>query len=320
VLLHGWACSDRSSSPSRESLDGSFHSRTSGTKLPAKRGRCYRDRMFDYPSPILHYWRGAFEGTVAKAQGDFILSVVPTLSRKRPAMMLEGPDGSIQAAITPELAAVINLDVNLASAASLRERLANEGITFHDPDLLFYLPTDTVAETGDCALARRLTEDDRAAFDAFHAAASEQDREDSYVELDQWAVFGCYDGDRLVSAASAILWSDSPVADLGVLTLPDALATDMPVPLFDRSTGLPGSKGMSRKIDASWTTRRPSPWQRHAGWCYSASGLWPPGIEVDAFPFHHPDGNVPIVLRAVRMRTGSSGEFVKHHRLDRCRN
>jgi predicted GNAT family acetyltransferase len=34
-------------------------------------------------------------------------------------------------------------------------------------------------------------------------------------------VFGCFDGDRLVSAASACLWENAPVADLGVLTLPD---------------------------------------------------------------------------------------------------
>ncbi len=178
--------------------------------------------MTDYPRPVLNYWRGAFEGTVADTQGDFTLSVVPTLSRKRPAMMLEGADGSIQAAITPELAAAIDLGANLASAASLRERLANEGIAFHDPDYLFYLPADAAAEAGHSTPARQLTEDDRAAFDAFHAAASEQDREDSYVELDQWAVFGCFDGDRLVSAASAILWNDSLMADLGVLTLPDA--------------------------------------------------------------------------------------------------
>lgn len=178
--------------------------------------------MSNYPRPILDYWRKAFEGTVVKIEADLTLSLVHTLSRKRPAMMLEGADGSVQAAITPELATAIDLETTGASATALRERLTNEGIAFHDPDFLFYLPADAAAEAGHSAPARRLTENDRAVFDTFYATASEQDREDSYVELDQWAVFGCFDGDRLVSAASAILWDDSPVADLGVLTLPDA--------------------------------------------------------------------------------------------------
>jgi GNAT superfamily N-acetyltransferase len=34
-------------------------------------------------------------------------------------------------------------------------------------------------------------------------------------------VFGCFDGDRLISAASAYPWESSRIADLGVLTLPD---------------------------------------------------------------------------------------------------
>ena len=178
--------------------------------------------MFDYPRPILDYWRSAFEGTLAETQGDFILSVVPTLDRKRPAMMLERADGSIQAAITPELGAAIDLKASMATAAALRERLESEGIAFHDPDFLFYLPVNAGLETRALASARQLTEEDRAAFDIFYAAASEQDREDAYVELDHWAVFGCFDGKRLVSAASAILWNDSPMADLGVLTLSDA--------------------------------------------------------------------------------------------------
>ncbi|OAN64806.1 GNAT family N-acetyltransferase [Sphingomonas sp. TDK1] len=178
--------------------------------------------MSDFPRPILDYWRSAFEGTLAETHGNFILSVVPTLDRKRPAMMLLGMDGSVQAAITPELASAIDLKARMASVAALRERLENEGITFHDPDFLFYLPANAGPEAGSLASARQLTEEDRAAFDTFYAAASKHDREDAYVELDHWAVFGCFEGERLVTAASAILWKDSPMADLGVLTLPDA--------------------------------------------------------------------------------------------------
>lgn len=108
------------------------------------------------------------------------------------------------------------------TVAAWREQLAKEGVVFHDPDFLFYLPADAAAETGGARSARRLTAGDHAAFGIFHSSTSEDDREDAFVELDHWAVFGCFDDDRLVSAASAILWNDSPVADLGVLTLADA--------------------------------------------------------------------------------------------------
>lgn len=178
--------------------------------------------MSDFPPLALEYWREAFDGTRIAASGDFALSVVPTLDRKRPVMILERSDGGTHAAIRPELADAIGSDVGATTALIWREQLANEGVVFHDPDFLFYLPADATQETGDARSARRLTEDDHAAFGIFHSSASEEDREEAFVELDHWAVFGCFDDDRLVSAASAILWNDSPVADLGVLTLTDA--------------------------------------------------------------------------------------------------
>lgn len=178
--------------------------------------------MSNFSPIILNYWRTAFDGTRVAAFGNFTLSAVATLDRKRPVMILEGVNDRTEAAIRPELADAIGGEVCPITAAALREQLANKGVVFHDPDFLFYLPADATPETGDARSARRLTEDDHAAFGIFHSSASEEDREDAFVELDHWAVFGCFDGDRLVSAASAIPWNDSPVADLGVLTLTDA--------------------------------------------------------------------------------------------------
>lgn len=178
--------------------------------------------MSGFPPLILDYWRKAFDGTRIVALGDFALSVVPTLSRKRPVMILEGLGGFTKAAITPELAALIGSEATATTAASLRERLTDEGVIFHDPDFLFYLPVGETSQTDDEKCVQQLTEDDRAKFGTFHSSASDEDREDAYVEFDHWAVFGCFDGDHLVSAASAIRWNDGPVADLGVLTLPDA--------------------------------------------------------------------------------------------------
>ncbi len=67
---------------------------------------------------------------------------------------------------------------------------------------------------------RQLTEQDDAIFSAFESSASEQDLDDAYVELDHWAVFGSFEQNRLVCAASMYPWGeDVQIADLGILTL-----------------------------------------------------------------------------------------------------
>ncbi|MDR6146549.1 RimJ/RimL family protein N-acetyltransferase [Sphingomonas sp. SORGH_AS870] len=178
--------------------------------------------MSDFPKPILDYWHKSFRGTAIGATGDFTLSIVSSLDRKRPVMLLERQDDRTQAAVTPELADFLGNGAHLAGAVGLREGVVRAGVNFYDPDFLFYYPADAMPDVSHKRSARQLTEADHIAFCAFHSSASQEDREDAFVELDHWAVFGCFDGDRLVSAASAILWKDSPLADLGVLTLPDA--------------------------------------------------------------------------------------------------
>lgn len=98
------------------------------------------------------------------------------------------------------------------------------GVRFHDPDFLFYLSVGAAAvpDIERRGAVRQLADADQTLFGDFHADASEQDREDAWVELDHWAVFGSFEGDRLVSAASLLRWPDSSIADLGVLTLVDA--------------------------------------------------------------------------------------------------
>lgn len=172
------------------------------------------------PNAVLDYWRKAFAaddlGTLSYAGSD-------RLSPKRPAMMLEPTNESMRVVVSPEVAERSGIaGADGLSVDDLKSRLRHAGLTLHEPDYLFYLP-DGVDWASDVAgTPRRLTEADRTAFDIFYNAASEQDREDAWVELDHWAVFGCFDDDRLVCAASMTLWADSPMADLGVLTLPDA--------------------------------------------------------------------------------------------------
>lgn len=179
--------------------------------------------MTTFPKPVLDYWHQTFCADHASTRGNLSFSVSEKLNPKRPAMMLEATDGSLRAVVRPEIAEQAGITGSSdLSADDLKGLLERVGVVLHDPDYLFYLPEkeqkvpDIVAET------RQLTEADRAVFDIFYNTASEQDRDDAWVELDHWAVFGCFDGNRLVSAASMNLWDDSPIADLGVLTLPDA--------------------------------------------------------------------------------------------------
>ncbi len=173
--------------------------------------------MTNFPKPVLDYWHEAFAGDSSSTW-----AVSEKLNPKRPAMMLEGMDGSVRTILRPELIDRFGPRApDATSIADIEGQLANGGISLHDPDYLFYLPADTRIAPDQSMAARRLTTEDRVAFEAFQADASEQDRDDAFVEIDHWAVFGCFDGDRLVSAASAYPWENAPVADMGVLTLPD---------------------------------------------------------------------------------------------------
>lgn len=172
--------------------------------------------MTNFPKPVLDYWRDSFSG---ESNSTWVVS--EKLNPKRPAMMLEGMDGSVRTVLRPELVDRIGPNAaDVMSIGDIQDQWARSGVSLHDPDYLFYLPADTHVVPGRLTAARRLTIEDRAAFEVFQADASEQDRDDAFVETDHWAVFGCFVGDRLVSAASACLWENAPVADLGVLTLP----------------------------------------------------------------------------------------------------
>jgi GNAT superfamily N-acetyltransferase len=182
--------------------------------------------MSNFARPVLDYWHRIFSGDrFILNNGSLSLAVNSQLSASRRAMILEPTDGPTQAVLTPILVEQSGIDEGGdMTAAALRTRLADVGAVMHDPDFLFYLPdAPLMMETNDpLPTPRRLNEADRRAFEAFRAEASEQDFDDAYVELDHWSVFGCFDGARLVSAASAYPWDKAPIADLGVLTLPDA--------------------------------------------------------------------------------------------------
>lgn len=71
----------------------------------------------------------------------------------------------------------------------------------------------------DCAYPiRQLTQDDAVAFAKFHANCSEQDKEYGEVGLNDEAIFGVLDEERIIAAASSFEWYG--FVDIGVLTDP----------------------------------------------------------------------------------------------------
>ncbi len=160
---------------------------------------------------------GAFEAYWDRAMGGDHAGVVIDPDARR-AMLLAEVDGRTRSVMPPAVAAAIGWRHGVASIAEWRAGLAAAGIVLNDPDALFRWGGGDAADPR----ARRLGPEDAAAFAAFHAAASEQDREDAWVEWDHDAVFGAgVDGDVLC-AASLYRWAGTPIADLGVLTLPPA--------------------------------------------------------------------------------------------------
>ncbi|MFS0553728.1 GNAT family N-acetyltransferase [Brevibacillus sp. 179-C9.3 HS] len=178
-----------------------------------------------FSQTITDFWREPFlSGDVLYRDESFTVAINSELDEDSRVMVLETCDGRMMAVLTPALADKIGLSPqqNL-SESTLRQRLNEAGVTLHGADYLFYF---SEADKNILLLEnlegdlRRLTEEDEAVFAEFTSSSSEQDLDDAYVELDHWAVFGSFEQNRLVSAASMYPWEeDTQIADLGVLTL-----------------------------------------------------------------------------------------------------
>jgi len=166
---------------------------------------------------IAEYWSAPFAaGAVLFDDGVFRLSANPGLAADRRVQVLT--TGALtHAVVTPEIASELGA---VASLEELEAQLGAAELTLNGADNLFYF--DPANRPVADAAVRRLTAADAAAFARFEAATSEQDRDDAFVELDHWAVFGAFVDGELVSAASAYPWTDSPMADMGVLTIDSA--------------------------------------------------------------------------------------------------
>ncbi|KOY18175.1 acetyltransferase, partial [Paenibacillus xylanivorans] len=174
---------------------------------------------------ITDFWRTQFlNGDILYTDEVFTVTINPDLDKDSRVMVLETTDGRVMAVLTPAMADKVGLYQRQDLSEEIFRRKLNEaGVTLHGADYLFYF-----SETDKNVLLqenlegdlRRLTEQDDAVFYEFESSASEQDLDDAYVELDHWAVFGSFEQNRLVSAASMYPWEDNAqIADLGVLTL-----------------------------------------------------------------------------------------------------
>lgn len=174
------------------------------------------------PPSAAAYWQHRFTGGRCVFDGPSLsLHSDPVLDDGY-VMILTRHDGTSAVLMASALADRTGLsDTSPIPLATIRTRLAEQGVDLHDPDHLFYRQP-TVSSLPALPFVRRLEAEDRGAFDTFRNAASAQDLDDALVEFDHPVVFGGFDGDRIVCAASMVPWRDSRIADLGVLTLSDS--------------------------------------------------------------------------------------------------
>ena len=177
-----------------------------------------------FSQTISDHWEALFmNGDVLYSDEVFTVIINPNLRVERRVMVLKTYDGRVMAVLTPALADKLGLSKYLnLSEETFRHKLNEAGVTLHDPSYLFYFAESNknglLQENSEDGL-RQLTEQDGAVFSEFQSSASKQDLDEAYVELDHWAVFGSFDQNRLVSAASVYPWEKAQIADIGILTL-----------------------------------------------------------------------------------------------------
>ncbi|GAB3990209.1 GNAT family N-acetyltransferase [Nocardioides marmoraquaticus] len=174
----------------------------------------------------------------ALPEGAYAVVVEEVPPLRQSLQLLEVGDGGLLR-LTPERARQVGVEPGLTTRTELDAALAGAGLALGSPDQLHYLPHG--AAPGPSG-ARVLGADDADAFAALVDGCSPDDVEEAYVELGHDLVVGTVDGDRLVSAASAYRWHDTPFGDIGILTAPDARG---------RGHGAATVRAMAREVAAA---------------------------------------------------------------------
>lgn len=185
--------------------------------------------MDDVFSPLIDScWRRLFAGEGVLQDGPALhIACSDELDEGEDGMLLQPVSGPARALLRPALAERLQLQVRAQwTLEHLQQRLIDIGQRTPGADRIFYFPAASLAALAEHPAPphiRRLGPADAAAFDVFQASASEEDLDAAWVELDHWQVFGAFAGERLVAAGSMYPWSlDPALADMGVLTLPEA--------------------------------------------------------------------------------------------------
>jgi len=177
-----------------------------------------------FSQTITNYWLELFYGETFNGDDAFTIAINSDLSENRRAMILETYDGRVLAVLTPMLAEKMAITQHQdLSELDFREKLKDAGVMLHSADYLFYftdLEKDQLLKESLESNLRKLTKEDKTVFAEFQSAASKPDLDVAYVELDHWAVYGSFEQEQLVSAASAYPWGNAKIADIGILTLP----------------------------------------------------------------------------------------------------
>ena len=177
-----------------------------------------------FSQTITDHWEALFmNGDVLYSDEVFTVAVNPDLRVDREVMIMETYDGRVMAVLTPAFVDKLGLSqYQKLSEQTFRQKLNEAGANFHDAEYIFYFKESDKAvllqENSEVGL-RQLTKEDGAVFSEFQSSASKQDLDEAYVELDHWAVFGSFEQNRLVSAASVYPWGKVQIADIGILTL-----------------------------------------------------------------------------------------------------
>lgn len=192
-----------------------------------KQGYLEEGTLVSHFSPaITAFWARPFAGEIIHSGERLTLTVNPALGHEERVTVLQSAaDVRTAFALSPDVARALESEGMRADLPGLDEQrvrnaLAAIGVELHGADNIYYFPQGSEAvEDRERILVRQLSANDHALFADFEERASEQDRDDAQVDLDDWAAFGVIVDDRLVSAASTYPFRGSMLADVGVLTL-----------------------------------------------------------------------------------------------------
>lgn len=169
------------------------------------------------------YWRSQMvQGSIIHLDEVFTLVSNSTLEDAYKVMILEMTNKHTMAVATPLVTDYLKLrELEEYSISSFRETIKKCEPKLHTPDYIYYLPYNKVPNTrnteDDIEIRVLSIDQDKDAFNKFESECSEEDLDGAYVSLKHWVVYGAFDGDRLIGAASVYLWDNTKLADLGVI-------------------------------------------------------------------------------------------------------